>query len=1767
MDTLLLVVQNRYGLSIDPDSDGGQVLASLRPKLPFAEADLAGKADVSSLTLLPRPGGVTVRAADPGDALVLGVPVGEVDFEIERKPDGTVAVGVTLIGPKLRIPGLRPAKPVDADTVAPDPAIDAVRLVLPRLLLQVIARPGVPDAGVGLAPSRDAAGALEAVMEPPHAVLGPATTLGLHMPRATLNLEDPAGAVLSFPEVEVFLAPPGIPALAARGRGAGLTLDLRPDGGLSGTLSARAVGDPALRPRFLKNITVEVRLHRGSLVLAEISGDVALGAELTAFLGTALDQGPDTFRYRLTLALADRWNPAKQDDWRCSLELTAAGGGGFLWRSVRGEPHTRNLPRDTLGAYSVFTPLLQPALPAAGSSGFVDLGTSVALAGALAGSAWVTSQQITLHGATLVVAKKAADETEGLLFLDLETELSIDIHLAGTSLIKSRHPFRVRQKAVGLRLAFGAGATELKPVFDPMQGFSLDLSDPGSFDIPAPLGNFLQPDKPRMARENPLNLEIGLTPKADLGIVTINRASVRVPLEGGGVPTLTALGAHLDVGLLRGGGSLQLLPNGFRGAFDASFGEPLDIRASAVLELESKDGPVSVRLGFDAEWPVPIPLANSGFGLFGVLGVLAVRRRRDVEAGKTALDWYIDAGGDPTGGRWAADPQGWALGIGAVLGTLEGGTLVSTKGLLMLELPGPRFLLLMKADILTKRPKRQGAQDLGRLLAVMEISPDALMIGIAAEYSVPFLIKVRVPAEAFFHFKDTSNWRLDVGKLDGLMASVRFMSTIRADGYLMIHGSDIAAFPPKPLPGPAVATGIRAALTWGPADIGLYMKVAASADVGISFRPALLTGTVRLDGELHLFIVSIGVTADGRFTIVEEDFHVRAHVEGRVRFFWFTVKGGVTLELGNPGIGRPDALPMVHALSLHARSHALLPGSGTVGPIDGSLGEAAIADDVGAGPTVPIDAIPVLQFESRPVVAADCTFGGVPIRQQLPPGGWARRGQRLVRYRLKSISVTATTSAGAPIAEPFDAGEQPHVWWTRSAGTSGQGLRQDEGAQLALLNWIPDPTPAAALRTVERTHAVRRAWGDVCTPIARPAAVLWTFGGKSAGPSDTGWTLDGSAWPDEPGALRSAPVHTGLEITEPWRSGSPLSDALVDVDPAFILSGAATTQRAVAAPWTTTELKPRAPGDETFDALAAAVGLPRLRTLADALRLRTRGIRRLRALAFLTREAAQLMLVARDAADEETGFRASANDAGRLIGSVAELPEPWRDPAGPWHDRVAPLVGAGMPTLMARRPVLLLFEVDLPEGTMGVDLGLVDNPPDPPGRWGLMVIEATTQAEFVRHAFDETSQADKRQVIDGALGADESKRALLKPDACYAVAVSYEVSTADADGDGQPVSGSVVDTPGDITRTFRFRTDALPPSHLDAFVLATDPAEDDEAMFCADPIRIVFTSQAVRRLYAAYGARLVASVRAASGNHPRGDAFDPKLRAFPLSDAHVATAPAQVVKPFQSMLTEAITGPDGGDGRRVLQCLPFEEVQTDPHEVVTLPLELEPLTGYVVDLKVIGKNGRALLEDSPQPALRRSFTTSRYRSHSDFAADLKSTPVQHAFVPTPDALAALGQGSPAGALVQVADLALETALRGAGLPVAPPPRQPRVTVLWTQGAGAAQPIGVLLDATEPLWRSRAVPKEEIARDGRRSHRLAPVPWLELREAGVDAIVARFVRGAGAARVLIVLQPAARERHLKLALRRMNHVLFEGRSSHDDQPALDVRLASAPWEDR
>ena len=57
---------------------------------------------------------------------------------------------------------------------------------------------------------------------------------------------------------------------------------------------------------------------------------------------------------------------------------------------------------------------------------------------------------------------------------------------------------------------------------------------------------------------------------------------------------------------------------------------------------------------------------------------------------------------DPNG--WELTPGAYAFAAGMLLGTVDGGFMVHLKGIVIIEVPGPRLLLVMKADVLSLPP-------------------------------------------------------------------------------------------------------------------------------------------------------------------------------------------------------------------------------------------------------------------------------------------------------------------------------------------------------------------------------------------------------------------------------------------------------------------------------------------------------------------------------------------------------------------------------------------------------------------------------------------------------------------------------------------------------------------------------------------------------------------------------------------------------------------------------------------------------------------------------------------------------------------------------------------------------------------------------------------------------------------------------------------------------------------------------------------------------
>jgi hypothetical protein len=471
-----------------------------------------------------------------------------------------------------------------------------------------------------------------------------------------------------------------------------------------------------------------------------------------------------------------------------------------------------------------------------------------------------------------------------------------------------------------------------------------------------------------------------------------------------------------------------------------------------------------------------------------------------------------------------------------------------------------------------------------------------------------------------------------------------------------------------------------------------------------------------------------------------------------------------------------------------------------------------------------------------------------------------------------------------------------------------------------------------------------------------------------------------------------------------------------------------------------------------------------------------------------------------------------------------------------------------------REPALVLVEADLPAGITQVELGLVADFQAPVPNWGPLIVEGLTEAEFARSQFDESSRQFRIQVVDGALRGNEGKRALLRPGSAYTVAVGYDVAVTGLDDRGQPDTGSAV-LASNQAQQFRFQTQADPPARLDPWVMATDPAPAEQFFFYGEPLRVIFAHNAVRKLYAAYGRELHAVVKAASGHHPPGGpGLDPSRVSLVSTVVQPQGLPALVETPFESALRAAIADQP---------CVTAEN-QTERHERLTLTMQLEPLTDYILDLEA-----QPAVGDPSYPLFRWHFSTGRYESMAALAAATAAAPVRHRRLADPSALLGLSGVPAAGSVQQVADDALEQALRAARWGELARPAAPRPTVIWQDGAGGGppQPVALLLETPEPLWRARGVPQEVQDGQGTSRYQLVPQAWLDVIETPPAApLVVRLVHSTDGGRTLAMLGPAARGGTLNLALRRTHHPLFEDDTVSTIASLVSAVLTAAPWEE-
>ena len=1005
-------------------------------------------------------------------------------------------------------------------------------------------------------------------------------------------------------------------------------------------------------PGWFRSLKLIIRIVKGDVIAAEADLQVFMQAFVeeslkptaintdTSPAGRSLTQGvpvgPDNPTDGITnFRLLVQSDPSTgREQITGSIGADPADTSGLMvWGWLPGEQRApRDTVRNVMGSYLTFWPLLAdlPLDAAAGrassedtAAAVVDVGLSVVAMGipAVIGALpFLEVERIVWYGGEVHVGlRPSTGDVETDILADLAVAWATTGTIAGVLSINPDKPLTVRYKAIGVhtanRDATGKDAFQLHPVFDSSRGYTIDVQGSGSLVVADPIGKILRILAARLSRTNPLTLEIDIGMSVDLGVVSVDRAGVRVYLDDPTrPPELTALGLSVDIaGALVGSGFAQIAhstdPAGhpvatIGGQIDVTL-RPIDLRIAAAVEIATITLPgggtaTGVYVGLDIVLPVGIPLGTSGLGIFGFRGIFGMHYDRSTQwdtpgQPSSALVWLEHADGEPNklankqGEKlWVPYLDHWAFGAGILIGTMEGGFILNLDGTLLIQLPGPRVVIMMNARIISLPPEMDDVGGSGGILAVIEITPDHFLIGVLISWEIPDLITIKIPVEAMFPFgSNASKWHVYLGARQdlGQPVEVDVLGIVKGTGYLMAKGDGLPAYPTHgftlpALTGFSLGLGVAASFTWGDTDVGLYLRIGGGMDAELGFQPFTLAGVIYVSGELRIFIVSIGADAELDVVAAEHDdggfgISIDGKACGHVSFLFFSVSGCVEISLSMGGDTATPIPALVTKVSLQSRSPALAQGTGVDRGIDVSLGDALPSDALpGAGaslPVVPVDAIPVIAMAVPPAVAGtSLPIGGLNTSIGSAPGApnpgssdqnaaYCEHGGDRYQYVISSITIERIDAAtGQPAGPAIDEPSGPAVWWTLAGPTDPSPV-----AQLALLTWAPSPATKAIEKTERLTHSLTERYGSVCAPAADPAEQLWTFRFEPVGFSATGWDLEGIAWPDLPGHVRSSAPPSTLHVGERWRSTDPILDARRGIVPAYVASGTVPCERGV----------------------------------------------------------------------------------------------------------------------------------------------------------------------------------------------------------------------------------------------------------------------------------------------------------------------------------------------------------------------------------------------------------------------------------------------------------------------------------------------------------------------------------------------------------------------------------------------------------------------------
>lgn len=682
----------------------------------------------------------------------------------------------------------------------------------------------------------------------------------------------------------------------------------------------------------------------------------------------------------------------------------------------------------------------------------------------------------------------------------------------------------------------------------------LSVADPSLWSL-GPLGKFLKIVDMSIRRAPQKQLVVRLRLMGNTNILTAGDFVFVIPLEGDERPKIEAFPSEITVdipGVVKGTGTLVISEKDNAktviGSLDLVF--PSGFRlygAVRVTQVEGTGKSVATAMIFGAKvhFKTPIPVFGTGIGWTGIEGIVATHFKRLEPAGDAvvppALAWLESVKGDVVEsiklpGAWAVEHDRSSVGLGVTLELITGGNLLNLNAMLVVEQPGPRILIFAKANLL-KKPvdNKDASDDLKRgIIGVLDVdlAKDEITLSALANIEFKEFVKIRAPLQLYFDLHQASNWHLYLGHHSARATatlSLFDIASLTASGYIMAAGSVIKDFPIAPdrrqdLPGFAVAAGAGASVQIGGGS--LYVRGSIDTYVAVALSHGLyVAGSVLLSGELRLFIVTLGASAELKLQYLRsidgaQGLFLSGEICGHFKSFFIEIEGCISLEIGAP-IEDPPTLPILtERASLLSGANVALRGQGRLGPIDAILAEGAVVGTGTAPPSgVPLDVVIALSMAQPPKIGASPVgFAAVapPFNQNETRFNIAsRKGQ----YVLKSVLLQRRKQDGS--LEDVDYSASPARWW--ESGQSSKG-GQPTPKVLALMTRNPLSAQNVIVDPDQLKSWIKSIVGGVCDPVIPPQACWY-----SLYPEDAGVPADGAWW--VPAVLRDAATEIAVGRT------------------------------------------------------------------------------------------------------------------------------------------------------------------------------------------------------------------------------------------------------------------------------------------------------------------------------------------------------------------------------------------------------------------------------------------------------------------------------------------------------------------------------------------------------------------------------------------------------------------------------------------------------------